>query len=269
MNPIIEKIQKLLATAADSGATPEEANTAMKVANRLMLAHRVSDADIRDHAKAKSLAAGEVHAEDMRTEVLGLVKVRQDSAIAQAIGKVCGVGVYFNWTCVKSARSSWGTTTRKCLTGYGLPVDLAVAVALFPLATEAMYASARDYCKRNGNVPMNSLLGRSYMDGYSQALYSKATQQREQARRSTETVSLQLTSPVVAGAAHPAEVPAGALVVVQIAKVIENTDTALAVKAKQLGLGKGRARSVRRDWNAHAAGVAAGGAARLSREVLR
>jgi len=52
MTDIVEKIRKLLRLARDKGATEHEANTAMEMAQRLMLEHNIKDVTEKRHVDA-------------------------------------------------------------------------------------------------------------------------------------------------------------------------------------------------------------------------
>lgn len=250
LNPMISKVQKLLRTASDSGATPEEAATAFAVAQRLMMTHRITQAEIEAHARGEAKAAGRVDPADMQTAVLGPRSGRQDGWLAMSVGEVCGVGVYH------SHASNFGVpSAAKVLVGYGLPADLAVAKELYTWVREHMTKARTAWCAERG-VRRTSVEGNSFADGFSLAVLAKARAERTEREKSTETV-----------AAADEHGKVLALVVIGVAQ--QELQRALTVKAKQLGLGKGRPRSVNTDWSARSQGQAAGGAVNLSRRVVR
>ena len=168
-HPIISKIRKLMTTSADAAATPEEANTALQIAQRL-------------------------------------------------------------------------------------PTDLAVAVELFAWAQEKMRAEVRAFCVTRGGLPVTSVAGRSFADGFALALLHTAQKNKKARQKSTEAVVV--------------EVAAGQRALVLISDAEASLDRALTVKAKQ-GIGKGRGRYIGVDTAARVAGSVSGRSVNLSREVIR
>jgi hypothetical protein len=225
----------------------------MRLAQQLMFAHRITDAQVREHARAKAIATGQVHADDLTTGPIGRFSVRQDAWLAMAVGDVCGCGVYRSWH-----------SGRNALLGYGLPADLAVARELFGWVAAKMRAERKTYCKAR-RVTAGSVAGRSFGDGFALALLGKARAAKVERMASTETVTVQRIPEE--GGTSSADYT-GALVVV-VGEAERAHETALTVKAKQLGVGVGRSPKVRCDSAARAAGGAAARGVSLSREVVR
>lgn len=262
-NPIIAKIQKLLNTSADSGATAAEAASALAIANRLMLAHRVTPEQIAAHARGERLAAGNVAVEDMVTEDLGPRTGRQDGWLAMAVGAACSVGVYQGHRTVRTGPTAWDYRSEKVIVGYGLPADLAVAKALYEAVREESRKARKVWCRQQG-VRTTSVEGRSFADGYSLELMERAQAERDARAKSTETVEVRA---VPENSSAPEDTPVLALVVV--GEQEQAVERALVAKRKQLGLGKGRARRVNVNWEARSAGAAAARGVSLSRNGVR
>lgn len=245
MNPIIEKIQKLMTTATDSAATSAESNTAMRLAQRLMLAHRISEQDIKDHARAKAIASGDVQAEDMATLPLGPYKDRTDGWLAMATGHICGIGVYSAWD-YQTSRPS------KQMVGYGLPSDLAISKEIYLWLREKLQLD-----RRAAQYTKSSLSGRSFADGFALAILEKAKTESAARKRSSETIEI------------PATPQSTALVIVE-GEYEQRLGDALVKKARIIGVGKSRKVRLRnRDWNAHGRGEQAGSKCSLSKSVIR
>ena len=258
-NPIISKIRKLMTTSADAAATPEEANTALQIAQRLMAVHRITEQQVAAHARGERVAAGDVRAEDLSTQVLGRWRGRQDGWLGMAVAEACGCDSYRSWGSVWMTRKSDNITYAKAIkqmVGFGLPTDLAVAAELFAWVQEKMRAETRAFCAARGGLPVTSVTGRSFADGFALALLDTARADKKARQKSTETVVV--------------EVAAEQRVLVLISDAEASLDRALAVKAKQLGVGKSR-RSLYVDVDAAArvAGHASGRSVNLSREVIR
>lgn len=244
MNHLITKVRKLLTTSADAGATPAEAQTALRIAQRIMAEHRISTAEIERAARDEARAAGKVDAEDMVSEEIGRWIIRQDGWLAMAVGEACGVGIY----------RAWGAGGKKTMRAFGLAHDIAVAREMFGWVAEKMRADRRTFCRRY-DVPAGSVEGRSFADGYAHELLASAKRDKAARMKSTDTVEV--------------DAPGAPRALIVLGEAEQHHERALTVKAKQLGIGKGRSRAVRRDSRAYAQGKATGSEVNLSRGVVR
>lgn len=240
---IISKIQKLMNTAADEAATPHEADVAMRLAQRLMHTHRITDADIERASVDAAHKLGEIRAEDIVVDVLGPRQRRQDGWLAQAVGQVCGVGVY-------QAHNS-----PKAVTAYGLPADIAVARELFLAIREEAMRACRAWTKPRGFTAA-STQGKSFLDGFAIKLLERAKATKQKMLESTAEVRVENSTGTLA------------LMVVE-RSLVKAVDDALAKKRAQIGIVRMRASRVNRDESAFVAGGFAQNSVSLNRNSIR
>lgn len=238
---IIEKVRKLMATASDAAATANEAAVALRLAQRLMAAHRISADDVST-AQQTITGLADVKVENMVSDVLGPFTTGQqriDGWLAVAAGKVCSVGVYFH-------------VTQRVVYAYGLARDIAVARALYGWLLSHSKKLARDW-SRERNLGVAST--KSFRLGFASELRDRAVQAHQQA--------------LVAPSAAEVTTATGALVVVDERAIAVQHATALAQKKAQLNLGVARmSRRPARDALALQAGRAAARFVNLRRDVL-
>ncbi len=247
---VLDKIRKLWATAADAAATPAEAATAMRLASRLLDQARLDEAAVRAHFARQSDPAVRARdaAGEMATRTWGPNSGRHDAWLGMAVGAIVGCGVY---------QSQFAG--RKVIVAYGLPADLAVGEALYAYVTTHLRTQRLAFRAvegiRGGSVP-----DRSFADGYSLELLRRARAEHEERAKSTETMESDV-------AGNTGSTPMMALVVVEGDAVREH-DQALTIKAKSIGLAKGRARARNTDSYARSRGAAAAGSVSLSRGLV-
>lgn len=240
---VLDKIKKLLATASDSGATPNEAAVALRLAQRLMLQNRLTADQVNFHQLGDS-QPGTVRMTDFITDILAPNRTRQDSILAQAIGFVCSVGIYSNGA---------------SLMGYGLPTDVAVARELFAYVRQHMFDTKNAFCKTR-MLPLQGVHARSFNEGFANALYRRA--------RDAKTALLEDKAEVPV---HPEDRNGNPMaLVVVVGAVAQQHDAELKKMHDHLGLRRARRTSMRAfDHHAFGAGQIAGQSVNLSREVIR
>lgn len=181
MERVKEKIRALLRLGADeSGATEAEAENAIRFARRLMLQHNVREDQLEELDPHEAAAAAEREEYGQATATTeGSVTTNWESVLAAAVSRLVGsVGNYLaNGTVPR--RKADGTLEFNPVTGkpmihrafvfYGPAEDARDATVLYREWSAAIVALAR--MKYGGALKGP---GRSYCDGFAQALWRKA-----------------------------------------------------------------------------------------------
>lgn len=206
---IKERIRKLLNLAHDDGAADAEAESALRFARRLMLAHNVDESDIEQPRDPHEMAA-DVEYGSVDHYTTGARLSQWESTLAWSIVELIGtVGHYISGT--GEARTPHGTLdyddrgqTRKArrIAFYGPEEDCRDAVEMLREWTLTISAMAR---LRYGGALRGE--GRSYAEGFTAALWDKVkTMKREERKAIEEKRTMQIgegqecTALVLAGA---------------------------------------------------------------------
>lgn len=255
-DPIVSKIQKLWTTAADPAATPAESATAMRLASRLLMQHRLDETAVRATLAGQQRAQHGTSVDDVAQRTWGPCLGRHDGWLGMAVGAVVDCQTF-----VLGHRA-----VGKITVGYGLPADLAVGEAIYPAVTEQLDQLRRERCKTLG-IRRPSVQDRSFADGFALALLDRARHEQAERRRSTERMAV---ATPVARIAAPADEPLAMLPVVIVeGEALDQHLGALEVYGRKIGLQKGRARSIRCDHSSRAAGASAAARVSLSRGLVR
>lgn len=172
----LAQIRKLIDLGEDDGATEAEAGNALRFASRLMLKHRISEAELHAAADVHEVAADTEYTR-MEVSSSGVRLSRWESDLSMAMCKLIGtVQCYIG---EQSVRRVAGVVQIDEKTGepnkstpilfYGPLQDVVEAQELFLTWAQTIAAMAR---LRYGGVFRGP--GRSYCEGFSRALYGKA-----------------------------------------------------------------------------------------------
>lgn len=213
----LSKIKKLLTLANDAGATEGEAQAALRRVAALAAKYNISDVEINkavraDGSEGVTITVDQKDLVEQNLHVATKIS-RWDGRIAMAIGVATNTGIYRGYSNYDAA-----------LKIYGLPQDVAVAVALFTFARGALAKNVRGWTRieklRRPWIKSGGVEQRTYKDGFVLGLWEAANEKL---------------------APEKAEVALGATTALVLTTDIQKAKTdALAIKSRALGLGKGR-----------------------------
>lgn len=174
MDKVIEQVRKLMALAENT-SFPEEAQSAMLVAQKLMAKHSITSRDLR------------VEEERAQEEVMMTVGRRDTfvSVLANVITE--------NFRCASlwrkaSLRVNGRLRSAYTLTFLGLEEDVAVASEVFSSAKKAAESLARDFVREHGG---GRRVRNSYLLGWAHGLARKFDEQK----KTNRTVALAVMKP--------------------------------------------------------------------------
>ena len=162
---VLDRIRKLLRLAADKGATQEEAESALLMAQRLMVEHGLNESQVEEAPTPEEMKIEEGVAEDIgRTESW---RGRLGSVIAD------------NFRC----KSFWrqmrtAKPIRSLLVFLGHAGDVAIAKEVYQCATEVALREAGSYCRSRGRTgsrqdPEGRAMWNEFLIGFSVGLREK------------------------------------------------------------------------------------------------
>lgn len=140
---VLRRIASLMAKTRDAGATPEETNSAMRVAKKLMDQYNVQEHQVLAAKDARADVAAKA-AYDSITEIVVYQRKgmnQWDKQLCRVVNAVCGTKTYFTQKWGKDGRGKDAFLDTMMM--YGFPVDLEVSKALFHELLATMRAMLR------------------------------------------------------------------------------------------------------------------------------
>lgn len=172
-NKVIEKVQKLLQTTVDNGASAEESQSAIAMAQRLMAKHNIEARDVE-------LAAN--HGDVSPIEV--------DAATGKTLNwweKVLAVVIADNFRCKTYIN---GGGSKRAIVFLGEPNDVTIAKSVFGFALSQLEHYAKQYRRKrraafkkergNSNGFDGIAIRNDYMTGYIEGLKAKLREQLDE-----------------------------------------------------------------------------------------
>lgn len=177
---VLEKIRHLLELAAD-GKNDEESQTALLLAQKLMLKHKISEGDLQT-----------VHIDDIVTKSLSVYKRLYwwEKQLAQLIADNFRVLCY-----VQSQRFPHQTSVTRKMVYMGYYEDVQFALAMYELADETMKHYATLHANQAEEQATRSEIRHAYYQGFLAGLADKFQRQREQMVSENDVYALVLKVP--------------------------------------------------------------------------
>lgn len=198
---IKDKIRKLLTLGEDDGATEAEAENALRFARRLMLKHNVSEKDMEETKDVHEIAADVEHTTfgQVRTTSQGSTLTKWEVSLGWAVMELIGTVRWYR-AGETERRTKAGVLEFNEVTGapkicqvimfYGPEEDCRDARELMQEWSLTIIALAR---MRFGGALRGD--GRSYCEGFCDALYSKVSQIRREERKLIDAQKAQQALP--------------------------------------------------------------------------
>ena len=180
---ILEKIRNLLSLAEDGG-NDEESQTALLMAQKLMLKHKISQNELNEGGDQKIV----IKSLSVYKRVYWWEKV-----LVKIIAENFRVMYY-----MQSNRLPHQTTVQRKLVLMGYPEDVDFAYEMFTLAAEAMKHYASLHLKSKEEKHLKSSQGnirKSYYQGFMDGLSHKFKLQRDQMSSENEKFALMIKTP--------------------------------------------------------------------------
>lgn len=180
---ILEKIRNLLSLAEDGG-NDEESQTALLMAQKLMLKHKISQNELNEGGEQKIV----IKSLSVYKRVYWWEKV-----LVKIIAENFRVMYY-----MQSNRLPHQTTVQRKLVLMGYPEDVEFAFEMFTLAAEAMKHYAGLHLKSMEEKHLKSSQGnirKSYYQGFMDGLSHKFKLQRDQMSSENEKFALMIKTP--------------------------------------------------------------------------
>lgn len=179
---ILERIRNLLSLAED--ASDDEGQTALLMAQKLMLKYRVSQDDIDSRTRSPKIV----------TKSLSVYKriYWWEKILVGIVAENFRVMFY-----VQSNKFPHQSSIQRKLVLMGYPEDVELAYEIFHLAEEAMKYYANQYINKDesGNRSM-SQLRKSYYQGFLNGLKDKFDKQRHEFSQENQIYSLVIQTPI-------------------------------------------------------------------------
>ncbi|UUX34513.1 DUF2786 domain-containing protein [Fundicoccus culcitae] len=184
-NKILDKIKNLLSLAED-GNNDEESQTALLMAQKLMLKYRISQNEINEHGEQKIV----VKSLSVYKRIYWWEKI-----LVRIIAENFRVMFY-----IQSNRLPHQTSVQRKIVLMGYPEDVELAYEVYHLASKAMRYHASQYIDNHVDKKLKSKsysnqLRRSYYQGFLDGLDNKFATQRAQMQKDNDQYALIIQTP--------------------------------------------------------------------------